>query len=77
VLCISYTHRIFVVGIETDGQRKRDGERERERERQRERDRPKETERASMDCLRDGQRQRRERCLLFDFLLLIIEDFYI
>ena len=59
MLCISYTHRIFVVGIETDGQRKRDGERERER--QRERDRPKETDRTSMDCLRDGQRQTEKR----------------
>jgi hypothetical protein len=38
VLCISYTQRFVIVGIETDGQRKRDGERERETDRQRERE---------------------------------------
>ena len=65
VLCISYTQRIFIVDIETDGQRKRDGETDRQIDRQTDRqtDGQKRTDRTYIDCLWDGQRERGERCL--------------
>jgi hypothetical protein len=65
VICISYAQRIFIVDIETDGQRKRDGETETERERE-------------TDRKRRTEREREERDVYYSILLLLfIEDFYI
>ena len=59
VLCISYTQRIFIVGIENDGQRKRDGETDKQTDRQT--DRRTETDGQSIHRLFVGRTERERR----------------